>query len=164
VAVDGASIAYAGARENLPPGWFGSAAKIHDGEGALLTPGLIDCHTHLIHGGNRAQEFELRLQGASYQQIARSGGGILSTVNATRALDEAGLVRTALPRLDALLAEGVTTVEVKSGYALELDGELRMLRAARRLGRMRPVDVKATLLAAHAIPPEFSADPDSYVT
>ncbi len=163
VAVDGESIAYIGPREKLPAGWLGEAAKIHDGEGGLLTPGLIDCHTHLIHGGNRAREFEQRLEGASYEDIARAGGGILSTVRATRELDEAGMVRSALPRLDALLAEGVTTVEVKSGYALEPDGELRMLRAARRLGRMRPVDVRATLLAAHAVPPEFRADSDAYV-
>ena len=163
IAVSGGRILFAGPRGDLPSGMFASSGRVIDGEGGLLTPGLIDCHTHLVHGGSRAAEWEARLGGATYEDIARAGGGILSTVRATRALDEAGLVRASLPRLEALLAEGVTTVEIKSGYALEPEGELRMLRAARRLGRMRPVDVRATLLAAHAVPPEYRDDPDAYV-
>lgn len=163
VAVSDGRITFAGPRTELSPGAFAAAAQVIDGEGACLTPGLIDCHTHLVFGGNRAREFERRLSGVPYEQIAREGGGILSTVRATRVLDEAGLVVESLPRLEALLADGVTTVEIKSGYALELEGELRMLRAARRLGRMRAVDVRTTLLGLHAVPPEFRDDPDDYV-
>ena len=132
-----------------------------DCAGRWITPGLIDCHTHLVHGGNRAAEFEQRLAGASYADIARAGGGILSTVAATRAASEDTLVAQSLPRLDALLAEGVTTVEIKSGYGLDLATERRQLLAARRLGELRPVGVHATLLAAHAVPP--GADRDAYV-
>lgn len=132
-------------------------------DGRWITPGLIDCHTHLVHGGDRAHEFELRLQGASYEAIARAGGGIVSTMRATRAAGEDDLVASALPRLDALIAEGVTTVEVKSGYGLEREAELRMLRAARRLGRERPVRIATTFLGAHALPPEYAGDPDGYV-
>lgn len=132
-------------------------------DGRWITPGLIDCHTHLIHAGNRAREFELRLAGASYEEIARAGGGIVSTMTATRAASEDDLVAGALPRLDALLAEGVTTVEVKSGYGLDLGSELRMLRAARRLGSERPVSIATTFLGAHALPPEFAGDPDGYI-
>lgn len=134
-----------------------------DCEGRWITPGLIDPHTHLIHGGDRAHEFELRLAGATYEEIARAGGGIASTVKATRALDEDGLVATALPRLDALIAEGATTVEIKSGYGLSLEHERRSLKAARRLGELRPVTIRTTLLAAHALPPEFAGDADGYV-
>ena len=129
-----------------------------DCEGRWITPGLIDCHTHLVYAGDRAAEFEMRLAGASYEDVARSGGGILSTVRATRAASEDELVRQSLPRLDALLAEGVTTVEIKSGYALDLQGELRMLSAARRLGRERAVRVRTTYLGAHAFPPEYRRD------
>ncbi len=132
-------------------------------DGRWITPGLIDCHTHLIHAGNRAREFELRLAGASYEEIARAGGGIVSTMTATRAASEDDLVASALPRLDALLAEGATTVEVKSGYGLDLGSELRMLRAARRLGGERPVSIATTFLGAHALPPEFAGDPDGYI-
>ena len=132
-------------------------------EGRWITPGLIDCHTHLVHAGNRAQEFELRLQGASYEEIARAGGGIVSTMTATRAANEADLVAGALPRLDALIAEGVTTVEVKSGYGLTRDDEINMLRAARRLGEERPVRIATTFLGAHALPPEYAGDADGYV-
>ena len=132
-------------------------------EGRWITPGLIDCHTHLVHGGNRAHEFELRLAGASYEEIARAGGGIVSTMRATRAADEDALLASALPRLDALLAEGVTTIEVKSGYGLDLATETRMLRAARRLGRERAVGVTTTFLGAHAVPPEFAGDADGYI-
>ena len=144
--------------------WIGPAAQapdsdiVHDAQGAWATPGLIDCHTHIVHGGNRAREFEMRLQGASYEDLARAGGGILSTVRATRALDEAALVATALPRLDALLADGVTTVEVKSGYGLETETELRMLRAARALATHRAVTIRTSFLAAHATPPGTTSD------
>ena len=125
--------------------------------GRWITPGLVDCHTHLVHGGDRAHEFELRLAGASYQEIAAAGGGIVSTVEATRGESEAGLVASASPRLDRLLAEGVTTVEVKSGYGLDLETELRMLRAARALAGLRPVRIVTTFLGAHAFPPEMCA-------
>ncbi|MEL6240257.1 MAG: imidazolonepropionase [Pseudomonadota bacterium] len=135
-----------------------------DLEGRLITPGLIDCHTHLVHGGNRAAEFEKRLQGATYEEVARSGGGILSTVAATRAASEADLLASALIRLDALIAEGVTTVEVKSGYGLDVETELKMLRVARALGRERLVRVRTSFLGAHAIPPEFKNSRDAYLT
>ena len=153
-------IVYAGAARDAPPL---TARETIDCEGRWITPGLIDPHTHLIHGGDRAHEFELRLAGATYEEIARAGGGIASTVTATRALDEASLVATALPRLDALIAEGATTVEIKSGYGLSLEHERRSLRAARRLGEIRPVTIRTTLLAAHALPPEFAGDADGYV-
>lgn len=153
-------IAYAGPRAAAPAM---DAAEVHDCQRRWVTPGLIDCHTHLVHGGNRAQEFELRLAGASYEEIARAGGGILSTVVATRQASETSLVETALPRLDALIAEGVTSVEIKSGYGLTVESELRQLRAARQLGRIRPVRIATTFLGAHAVPPEFGADPDGYV-
>jgi imidazolonepropionase len=134
-----------------------------DLDGRLLTPAPIDCHTHLVHAGDRAREFELRLEGAGYEQIAREGGGIVSTVRATRAATEDELVEQALPRLDALIAEGVATVEIKSGYGLDPETELRMLRAARRLAAERPVRVRATYLGAHAIPPEYAGRPDAYI-
>lgn len=132
-------------------------------EGRLLTPALVDCHTHLVFGGDRAREFEMRLEGASYEEIARAGGGIVSTVRATRAASEDALVAAALPRLDALLAEGVATVEVKSGYGLDVETELRMLRAARRLAGLRPVRIVTTFLGAHATPPEYAGRADAYV-
>lgn len=132
--------------------------------GRLVTPAPIDCHSHIVFGGDRAREFEMRLQGASYEQIARARGGILSTVSATRAASEDDLVAQALPRLDAMIAEGLTTIEVKSGYGLEQEAELRMLRAARRLARERPVRVRTSYLGAHACPPEYSGRPDDYLT
>ena len=132
-------------------------------KGKLVTPGLIDCHTHLIFAGSRAEEFELRQKGVPYAEIARKGGGILSTVRATRAASEEQLFELALPRLKSLIREGVTTVEIKSGYGLTLDDELKMLRVARRLGEALPIRVKTTLLAAHAVPPEYRDDPDSWV-
>jgi imidazolonepropionase len=131
--------------------------------GRWITPGLIDCHTHLVHAGNRAHEFELRLAGASYEEIARAGGGIVSTMTATRAASEADLIAGALPRLDALLAEGVTTVEIKSGYGLEGQTEAKMLRAARALAERRPVRIATTFLGAHALPPEYRSDADGYI-
>jgi imidazolonepropionase len=132
-------------------------------DGRWITPGLVDPHTHLVFAGDRAREFELRLAGASYEEIARAGGGIVSTMAATRAASEEALVESALGRLDALISEGVTTVEVKSGYGLATEPELKSLRAARELGRRRRVSVRATLLGAHALPPEFAGDPDGYI-
>jgi len=152
-------IAYAGPAESAP----GDAPNVVDCAHNWISPGLIDCHTHLIYAGNRAREFELRLEGASYEQIAREGGGIVSTMAATRGASESELIDGALPRLDALLAEGVTTIEVKSGYGLTVADELKMLRAARALEKWRPVRVRTTLLGAHALPPEFSDDAEGYV-
>jgi len=149
--------------------WVGDAADAPEAadivycEGRLITPGLIDCHTHLVHGGSRANEWAMRLEGATYEEIARAGGGIVSTMRATRAMDETALVDSALPRLDALIAEGVTTIEIKSGYGLTLDDEIKMLRAARALGAARQVRIAATLLAAHAVPPEYKGNADAYV-
>ena len=134
-----------------------------DGEGRWITPGLIDCHTHLVYGGDRAAEFEQRLAGTGYEEIARAGGGILSTVAATRAASEDGLIAGALTRLDDLIAEGLTTVEIKSGYGLNLDHELKTLRAARALADRRNIGVVATFLGAHALPPEFAGDHDGYI-
>lgn len=131
--------------------------------GRLVTPALIDCHTHIVFGGNRAGEFELRLNGASYEEIARAGGGIVSTVKDTRAASEEELIADALPRLDAFIAEGVGTIEIKSGYGLSIEDELKMLRAARALGALRDVRVKTTYLGAHAIPPEYKGKADDYI-
>ncbi len=151
VAAQGGRIVAVGRASDLPAG--ADAAEIVDVEGRWITPGLIDCHTHIVHAGNRAHEFELRLAGTSYEEIARAGGGIASTVRATRQASEDELVQTAIPRLDRLLAEGVTTLEMKSGYGLERDAEARMLRAARRLGSERRVRVRTSYLGAHAWPP-----------
>ncbi len=156
-ALDG-RIAWVGPRAALPP----SDAPVTDLGGAWILPGLVDCHTHLVHAGDRAAEFERRLLGATYEQIAREGGGILSTVRATRAASEADLIASALPRLDALIAEGVTTIEVKSGYGLDLETEARMLRAARALPSSRAISVATSLLAAHAVPPEFAGRQAEY--
>jgi imidazolonepropionase len=136
---------------------------VHDLQGRLVTPGLIDCHTHIVHGGERSAEMERRLAGESYESIARAGGGILSTAAATARLDETELAASALPRVDALLADGVTTLEIKSGYGLELEVELRSLRAARQVGILRPVSVSTTYLAAHVVPPQFPGGSDGYV-
>ncbi|HKU38982.1 MAG TPA: imidazolonepropionase [Polyangiales bacterium] len=155
-------IVYAGPRATAPAGL--DAAEIIDCAGRLITPGLIDCHTHLVYAGHRADEFERRLNGESYADIARAGGGILSTVRATRAASEAQLVAEALPRLDALLAEGVTTIEIKSGYGLTLDSERQQLTAARSLERQRRVSVTTTFLGAHAVPPEHAGHSDAYLT
>ena len=160
IAARGGRILYAGPAGEAPAL---EAEESIDGDGRWVTPGLIDPHTHLVYGGDRAQEFEQRLAGASYEEIARSGGGILSTMRATRVADEAALVSTALPRLDALIAEGMTTIEIKSGYGLSLADELKSLRAARTLSRVRPVSVTTTLLGAHALPPEFADNPEQYV-
>jgi imidazolonepropionase len=156
----GGRIVYAGAAGAAPA--F-DARETVDCEGRWITPGLIDCHTHIVHAGNRAHEFELRLEGASYEEIARAGGGIVSTMRATRAASEDELVASALPRVDALIAEGVTTIEIKSGYGLDIASELAMLRAARRIGRERPLGVATTFLGAHALPPEYADNADGYV-
>jgi imidazolonepropionase len=137
---------------------------VSDCAGKLVTPGLIDCHTHLVWGGSRAIEWEMRLSGVPYAEIAKAGGGILSTVRATRAMSEDELLRATIPRLRALAAEGVTCVEIKSGYGLTLQDELKMLRVARRLAEFLPVEVSPTLLAAHAVPPEFAGRADDYVS
>ena len=134
---------------------------VRDLGGRLVTPALVDCHTHVVFGGNRAREFEMRLEGASYEEVARAGGGIVSTVRATRAADDAALLAAALPRVDAMLAEGVATIEVKSGYGLDMDTELRMLRVAREIGRVRPVRVVTSFLGAHAVP--AGAEADAYI-
>jgi len=152
-------IVYAGPAEGAPA----ATGTVHDCKGRLITPGLIDCHTHLVHGGNRANEWAMRLAGASYEEIARAGGGIVSTMRATREASEAELVASALPRLDALIAEGVTTIEIKSGYGLSTDDELKMLRAARALGDHRAVRIEPTFLGAHALPPEYKGDSDAYI-
>jgi imidazolonepropionase len=152
---------FAAAASDLPTGW--DAIERIGLDGRWVTPGLIDCHTHLVYAGDRAHEFELRLAGASYEEIARAGGGIVSTVTATRAASEDALVRASLPRLDRLIAEGVTTIEIKSGYGLDLETEARQLRTARRLGREREVDVVTSFLGAHALPPEANGDKERYI-
>lgn len=161
IVTDGGRIAWVGPDSELPAGLQVDEEVALDGR--LVTPGLVDCHTHLVYGGNRAREFEMRLEGATYEEIARAGGGIRSTVSATRSADDETLFETAAARARALMAEGVTTLEVKSGYGLSLHHETRCLRAARRLGRELPVDVRTTSLAAHALPPEFEGRADDYV-
>jgi imidazolonepropionase len=161
IAARNGRIVFAGSRSDFPSD--ADAAEQFDCAGRWITPGLVDCHTHLVFGGNRAHEFELRLAGASYEDIARAGGGIISTVDATRAASEAELAARALPRLDALIGEGVTTLEIKSGYGLNTETEMRQLVAARALGRNRPVTVKTTFLGAHALPTEAGDDKDGYI-
>jgi imidazolonepropionase len=163
IAVEAGRIAWIGPHDELPRDLADRCEGRHDAGGALVTPGLVDCHTHLVYGGDRALEFELRLQGASYEEIARSGGGIASTVKATRAATEDELFARSLSRLRALMAEGVTTVEIKSGYGLSLEHEAKTLRVARRLGERERVDVRTTFLGAHALPPEFAGRADDYV-
>lgn len=161
IAVRDGRIAYAGPEAELPAAL--RTAETVDCEGRWITPGLIDCHTHLVHAGTRANEFEMRLEGASYEEIARAGGGIVSSVSALRAASEEQLVEETLPRLDALIGEGVTTVEIKSGYGLDRDNEMKALRAARRLGGLRNVTVRTTFLGAHALPPEMKGDKAGYI-
>jgi imidazolonepropionase len=163
IGVAGERIVFVGERDALPAPPDRLAAIVHNGGGRWMTPGLIDCHTHLVFAGARAREFELRLTGASYEEIARAGGGIVSTVAATRAADDDALLAAALPRLDAFLREGVTTIEVKSGYGLDTASELKMLRVARRLGEMRPVAVVTSFLGAHALPPGYAGRQGAYV-
>ena len=161
VAISDGLIQWVGPEKELPVEFAGLQEK--DLGGRLVTPALIDCHTHLVYGGSRATEFELRLKGASYEEISRSGGGILSTVTATRNASEEELFAQSLPRFDALLAEGVRTVEIKSGYGLDLETEIKMLRVARQLGKERNTRVKTSFLGAHAIPPEFAGKAEAYI-
>ncbi len=165
IAVEHSRIAYAGPPDAVPAELRARLAglPLHDGADALVTPGLIDCHTHLVYGGQRAHEFALRLEGASYEEIARAGGGIVSSVRATRAASEDELLAATAPRLQALLAEGVCAVEIKSGYGLALAHERKQLRAARRLGERFGVTVRSTFLGAHALPPEFPGRADDYI-
>ena len=162
IGIEDGRIGFVGPESEVPSSWNDAARE--DLGGRLVTPALIDCHTHIVFGGNRAREFEMRLQGASYEEIARAGGGIVSTMSATREASEDALVVAALPRLDAMIAEGVATIEIKSGYGLSIEHELKMLRAARRLGEMRPVRVVTSWLAAHALPPEFKGRADDYIS
>lgn len=159
--VEDETIQWVGQSPDLPANY--AAYEKVDLEGRVVTPALIDCHTHVVFGGDRAREFEMRLNGASYEEVAKAGGGIISTVTATRNASEEELLSSALKRVDTLLAEGVTTLEIKSGYGLDVETELRMLRVARKIGQSRPVRVKTTFLGAHAIPPEFKGRPDDYL-
>ncbi len=161
IALDGREIAWAGKMSEIPDAY--KDAEVHDLDGRLVTPALIDCHTHVVFGGNRAAEFELRLNGASYEEVAKAGGGIVSTVTATRAATEEALLKDALTRVDALIAEGVTLIEVKSGYGLDQDTELKMLRVARKIGQVRAIDVRTTFLGAHAVPAEYAGNADAYI-
>ena len=159
IATRGDRIAWIGPMDELP----GDSGEVVDAEGFWVTPGLIDCHTHAMFGGERSGEFEKRLQGVSYEEIARAGGGILSTMKATREASETELVEAALPRIASLVHEGVTTIEIKSGYGLETATELKQLRAARTAGEVLPVDVRTTFLGAHALPPEYAGRQGAYV-
>ena len=161
--VDGEALAWVGPRSALPATLLAQCAVQNDAGGALVTPGLIDCHTHLVYGGDRAHEFELRLNGASYEDIARAGGGIASTVKATRAASADELASQSSARLQRLIAEGVTTLEIKSGYGLALEHERKTLAVARALGRSNGVDIRTTFLGAHAVPPEFAGRSDDYI-
>jgi imidazolonepropionase len=163
LAVCDGKIAWVGEINEMPSDLKSKAAQVYDGQGGWLTPGLVDCHTHLVYGGSRAREFELRLQGATYEEIARQGGGIRSTVTATREADEESLLEQSAPRLAALMQEGVTTVEIKSGYGLDLETEIRMLCVARALSERYPVTVMPTFLGAHALPPEYEGRSDQYI-
>jgi imidazolonepropionase len=160
VVASGDRIVYAGPQAQMPSP---HGAEIIDCEGRWITPGLVDCHTHLVYGGHRARDFESRLKGASYEQIAKAGGGILSTVRLTRAATPEELFKQSLPRLDTLIAEGVTSLEIKSGYGLDLETERKILSVARRLGQERPVTISTTFLGAHALPPEAAGDKEAYI-
>lgn len=163
IAIQNGKIAGISTDEIQSSAWINATHQHIDCKGKLITPGLIDCHTHLVYAGNRADEFEMRLTGVPYQEIAKRGGGILSTVKATRAATQDQLVELALPRLEGLIRSGVTQVEIKSGYGLTLEDELKMLRAAKNLEQHRRIKVSTTLLAAHALPPEYAGDADSYI-
>lgn len=159
--IEQGQISWCGPTSDIPKDF--DRLERQDLRGALVTPSLIDCHTHIVHAGNRAAEFEMRLGGATYEEIALAGGGIISTVKATRAASEAELLKSALPRVDALIGEGVSCIEVKSGYGLDLETELKMLRVARKVGEVRPVRIRTTFLGAHAVPPEFNGRADEYL-
>jgi len=161
VALEAGLVAWVGPADALPAAFRDQETL--DLEGRVVTPALIDCHTHIVHGGNRAREFEMRLEGASYEEVARAGGGIVSTVAATRAASEADLLEGALSRVDAMIAEGVAAIEIKSGYGLDIDTELKMLRVAGAVAQQRPVRVSLTYLAAHAVPPEYRDRADAYI-
>lgn len=161
IAVQGEQIVWAGDARGIPAAYQNET--VHDLGGRLVTPALIDCHTHVVFGGNRAAEFEQRLNGASYQEIARAGGGIVSTVTATRDASEEVLLENALTRVDALIAEGVTLIEVKSGYGLDIETECKMLRVARRIATERPIDVRTSFLGAHAVPADYEGEADAYI-
>ncbi len=163
VAISNGKISWVGVTEDLPGEPFDSCSDKLDCNGRLITPGLVDCHTHIVYGGNRASEFEKRLKGASYEEIARAGGGIISTVSATRAASEDELFGQALVRVEGLLSEGVTTLEIKSGYGLNVEDELKMLRVARRLDKQVPANIVTSFLGAHALPPEYAARSDDYI-
>ena len=162
LAVKNGQIVWLGAEKDIPAG--AQATETHDGHGAWLSPGLIDCHSHIVYAGNRSNEFEARLNGVAYEAIARAGGGILSTVNATRAASFDELLAQSLPRVKRLLVEGVTTLEIKSGYGLDLETEAKMLRVARHIGNTLPVTVRTTFLGAHAVPLEYKGRADDYIT
>ncbi|MFD2263828.1 imidazolonepropionase [Lacibacterium aquatile] len=161
IGVSHGKITFVGPEKDLPTGF--EADEIEDLHGRWITPGLVDCHTHLVYAGDRAAEFEMRLAGATYEEISKAGGGIVSTVRATRAASETDLLMASLPRLEHLLAEGATTVEIKSGYGLDLATEAKMLRAARRLADQHSVTIRTTFLGAHALPPEMNGDKDRYI-
>ena len=161
IAIAGSQIAWVGPRLDLPRAYRHQPTESLGHR--LVTPGLIDCHTHIVHGGDRAREFEMRLEGASYEEVARAGGGIVSTVTATRAASDADLLADALRRVDVLIAEGVTGIEIKSGYGLDIETELRMLRTARAIGQQRPIRVSTTFLGAHAVPAEYTGRADAYI-
>jgi imidazolonepropionase len=163
IAIDGKVIAWCGSEEELPPEFRKIAQSVEDCQHKLITPALIDCHTHLVYAGNRADEFQKKLKGATYADIARKGGGILSTVQHTRSASEEQLLEQSLPRILALKREGVLTVEIKSGYGLDLENELKMLRVAKKLGKITGIDVITTFLGAHTLPPEFSGKSQAYV-
>ncbi len=163
IAISDGRIAWLGRLEDIDLKARDACPEVLDCKGRLVTPGLIDCHTHLVYAGNRTHEFELRLQGASYEEISRAGGGINATVLATRAASEEQLINQSRPRLQAFLAEGVTTIEIKSGYGLDLETELKMLRAARYLGQSEPVNIQTSFLGAHALPPEYAGRADAYI-
>ncbi|PXV61589.1 imidazolonepropionase [Dyella jiangningensis] len=164
IALHEGRIAWIGPQRALPADVAAQASQVENLGGAVVTPGLIDCHTHLVFGGNRAHEFDMRLNGATYEEIARAGGGIVSTVKATREASEDELFAQTLPRAHALMSDGATTLEIKSGYGLDLDTERRMLRVARRLGKALGITVRTTFLGLHALPPEYRDNRDGYVT
>lgn len=161
VVINNGLVAWVGPDTELPTEY--SNHDVHDLDGRLVTPAFIDCHTHIVHAGHRAAEFEMRLEGASYEAVARAGGGIVSTMTATRAASIEQLIQTALPRIDALLAEGVSTIEIKSGYGLDQETELNMLRAARAMESHRNVRIKTSFLGAHSVPPEYKGRADAYI-